>query len=182
MSKRSEAVKAWRRRTKERIVEAMGGECVCCGYKKCNDSLALHHLDPEKKELSFSKIIANPKTWDKIVEELRKCILVCHNCHFEIHANVRDIPEVYSVFNEDYSKYREIVDQKDECPVCGEMKSVKNITCSRKCASKRARKIDWDSVDLEKMIKEKRNWSEIGRIVGVSDVAVKKRAKKLNLI
>lgn len=51
MSIKSEYVKKWRKTAKLRIIEAMGGECCICGYKKCPEALALHHLDPSKKIL-----------------------------------------------------------------------------------------------------------------------------------
>jgi len=85
MSSRSEAVKKWRRNTKERIITAMGGKCACCGYNKCHDAMDLHHLNPNEKEFSFAAIRANPKNWDSIVQELRKCVLLCNRCHREIH-------------------------------------------------------------------------------------------------
>ena len=50
----------------------MGGSCVCCGYKKCDAALALHHLDPNEKDFSLGSIRANCKSWAEIVEELRK--------------------------------------------------------------------------------------------------------------
>lgn len=85
---------------------AMGGKCQCCGYSRCNSSLDFHHIDPTQKELSFGKVSANPRAWAVIVKELRKCILVCRNCHGEIHAGVRQLPETYAKFDETYAVYR----------------------------------------------------------------------------
>lgn len=101
MSNVSERVKRWRNKTKEKIVLAMGGKCQICGYDKCSDALELHHIDPSKKELSFSRVRANPISIQKISEELKKCILLCSNCHREIHAGLVELPEKYSVLNED---------------------------------------------------------------------------------
>lgn len=69
MSHSSEAVKRWRKNTKIKMVESMGGSCQCCGYNSCNDALAFHHIDPSKKDISFSQIRANPTNWKNIVEE-----------------------------------------------------------------------------------------------------------------
>lgn len=90
MSVSSERVKAWRKRTKAKIVEEMGGKCCICGYKRCQSALALHHLDPTTKEFGFGALRASPKSWSKIQEEMKKCILVCNNCHAEIHEGVID--------------------------------------------------------------------------------------------
>jgi hypothetical protein len=88
MSKNSEAVKKWRHKCKLRIVESMGGKCQCCGYDKCTQALDLHHLDPTEKEMGLGGIRANPKSWESIVQELRKCVLLCNRCHQEVHAGV----------------------------------------------------------------------------------------------
>lgn len=131
----AERVKSWRKRSKERVVKAMGGSCVCCGYNKCTASLALHHLDPSKKDIGLGAIRANPKSWLKIVEELRKCVLVCHNCHSEIHAGISEVPINAKRFDETYLEYKEVEDL-EPCPVCGSSKPKRNKTCSKTCARK----------------------------------------------
>jgi len=75
-------VSEWRRRTKRKAIEYKGGKCVFCGYNKCIRSLAFHHVNSEDKEFAISH--KNTRSWDRIKEELKKCILVCSNCHGEI--------------------------------------------------------------------------------------------------
>jgi hypothetical protein len=96
----TERVTRWRKNLKAKIVKAMGGECICCGYNKCNDALDLHHLDPTKKEFALRDIISNPKKWEVIKEEMKKCILLCKICHVEYHAGVRILPTEYKTFDE----------------------------------------------------------------------------------
>lgn len=103
MSKQSEKVKRWRKRIKQRIIESMGGRCCICKYNKCLNALSLHHLNPSEKEFGLSKSRISCISWSKITNELRKCILVCMNCHAEIHANLIDIPNDIVKFNEQYS-------------------------------------------------------------------------------
>lgn len=105
MSKSSKYVTDWRKRTKIRIVQAMGGCCVCCGYNKHPEVLQLHHLNPDEKEFELSSLRANPKKWTKIVEELRKCVLLCANCHTEVEYCDRDIPQDAQRFNEVFADY-----------------------------------------------------------------------------
>jgi len=81
--------KTFRRRTKEKAVEYKGGKCVICEYNKCISALEFHHLDPSKKDFTLSKNMCT--AWDKIKDELDKCILVCANCHREIHDNLLEI-------------------------------------------------------------------------------------------
>jgi predicted molibdopterin-dependent oxidoreductase YjgC len=105
MSISSEKVKRWRKSSKERIIKSFGGECCVCGYNKCTGALALHHLDPSKKELKFGAIRANPVAWPKIVIELRKCVMLCHNCHMEHHYGDLIIPVDAQRFDESFAVY-----------------------------------------------------------------------------
>jgi 5-methylcytosine-specific restriction endonuclease McrA len=101
----SEKVKRWRKNTKRRIIAAMGGSCRHCGYDKCDEALECHHIDPTEKEFGFGAMRANPKSWERIVVELRKCVLLCANCHREVHAGL--IPDNFvSSFNEEWIDYK----------------------------------------------------------------------------
>lgn len=61
-----------------------GGKCEVCGYSKCFAALDFHHIDGKKKDFGISaKGIT--RRWEKIVVELDKCVLICANCHREIH-------------------------------------------------------------------------------------------------
>lgn len=69
-----------------------GGECVVCGYKKCEEALEFHHRDPSEKESSVSQICreyspftAIQSSIDKVTAEMAKCDLLCANCHRELH-------------------------------------------------------------------------------------------------
>jgi predicted molibdopterin-dependent oxidoreductase YjgC len=101
----SERVKRWRKATKDRIVESMGGCCSICGYSKCTSALVLHHLDPSQKDFGLGGIRANPKSWSTIVTELKKCIMLCQNCYSEVHEGISVIPDGYTGFNILYEKY-----------------------------------------------------------------------------
>ena len=75
---------------KKWAVEYKGLKCECCGYSKCIEALDFHHLDPKQKDfnISDSNLTSN---WETIKKELDKCILICSNCHREIHAGIRTI-------------------------------------------------------------------------------------------
>jgi hypothetical protein len=144
MSKQSEKVKRWRKRVKQKIIEVMGGSCACCGYNKCQSSLALHHINPKEKNFSFNKIRANPKSWQKLVIELRKCIMVCHNCHCEIHEGIRKIPQNINRFNEKYTDYYDLelkikIEKPNEyhpCPHCNNPTPNFKKYCSNRCTAR----------------------------------------------
>ena len=57
--------------------------CAICGYNKNARALEFHHIDGEKE---FCINTACGKGLDAIKEEIKKCIVVCANCHREIHS------------------------------------------------------------------------------------------------
>lgn len=67
-----------------KCIEFLGGKCESCGYNKCAAALAFHHRDPKKKSFGFGKI--RWKSWTELKKELKKCLLLCHNCHAETHS------------------------------------------------------------------------------------------------
>ena len=75
---------------KQWAVEEKGGKCQCCGYDNCIEALEFHHLNPNEKDFTLSdrNLITD---WDLIKPEIDKCILVCANCHREIHAGKREV-------------------------------------------------------------------------------------------
>lgn len=78
---------------KERAVSSKGGGCNICGYNRCLGSLIFHHLDPKKKDFSLSaKEFC--RAWAVLERELNKCVLLCANCHGEVHAGLVRLPRV----------------------------------------------------------------------------------------
>ena len=78
----SESVILWRKRVKQKLVEYKGRECQICGYNKSLNALHFHHLNPDEKDFSIS---GKSLSFEKLKGEVDKCILVCSNCHSEIH-------------------------------------------------------------------------------------------------
>lgn len=62
--------------------------CAICGYDKCNDSLHFHHTCSETKSFNLNGG-AMGLSDKRIVVEFYKCILLCANCHGEIHEKER---------------------------------------------------------------------------------------------
>ena len=94
MKHRSEAVVSWRKRTKARLVEHLGGKCIHCGYKRCVEALEFHHKDPTQKDFAIS---GKSISFDRLKVEAEKCELVCSNCHKELHhTNLLDSSSVGS--------------------------------------------------------------------------------------
>lgn len=83
----SKSVIEWRKRKKIELVEYKGGSCIKCGYNKCISALEFHHIDPNGKDFSIGG-----KSWsfERLKKEVDKCILVCSNCHREIHEEIEN--------------------------------------------------------------------------------------------
>lgn len=81
--------------TKEKLytfVDAIKAEngCKFCP-EKTPICLDFHHLNPKEKDKSIAHLIAY-KNKARIEAEIKKCIVVCANCHRKIHANLISIP------------------------------------------------------------------------------------------
>jgi hypothetical protein len=75
-----------------KLKEQQGGKCIKCGYNKCIKALEFHHLDPLKKDFTISNDGFKLK---EAVIESKKCILICSNCHRELHDNLWNINEIF---------------------------------------------------------------------------------------
>lgn len=71
-------------------IELKGGKCQVCGYKRCVWALDFHHYDDSTKKFNLS-MEGMSKSWKLIAEEVSKCVLVCSNCHREIHSGITSI-------------------------------------------------------------------------------------------
>ncbi len=72
---------------KQMIVDLLGGECQICGYSKCISNLVFHHISDKSFQLDSRRFQYSMKV---LWPEIRKCTLICHNCHGEVHANMID--------------------------------------------------------------------------------------------
>ncbi len=87
----------YRQTMKLRGMEFLGGKCWVCGYSRCRAAMVFHHIDPMMKKFGIAD--GRTRGWSILVEELKKCALLCNRCHEEIHAGIVDL--------NDYAKLRE---------------------------------------------------------------------------
>lgn len=75
------------RKNKKMAVDLLGSSCSRCGYNKSVSALEFHHSDPSVKDPKFS----NMSHWSfaRIKDELNTCVLLCSNCHRELHDELR---------------------------------------------------------------------------------------------
>ena len=70
---------------RQKLIEYKGGECCKCGYNRNQSALEFHHLNPEDKTFGIDIRRCSNCKWEKLVAEADKCILICANCHRELH-------------------------------------------------------------------------------------------------
>jgi len=71
----------------------IGKSCDLCGSKKHPEILQFHHKDRKGKSFTIGNIKIterySPKKLKLIQEEIKKCILLCPNCHAVLHLKER---------------------------------------------------------------------------------------------
>jgi len=81
-----------RRRDKLRVMSItyLGSKCQRsgCGYSRFSGALEFHHRDPRDKDPSLV-LRGTTNSWVKMRDELDKCVLLCSNCHREVHHEMR---------------------------------------------------------------------------------------------
>lgn len=85
-----EVLKNRRHRIKEELIRYKGGKCEICGYSRCQSALEFHHRDPKEKDFGIATN-SSYKNMGLLKKEIDKCILVCANCHREIHSGIISI-------------------------------------------------------------------------------------------
>ena len=81
-----------------KIKELRGGKCVRCGYDTCIKALEFHHVDPTQKDFTISNDHFKLK---EAIEESKKCILICSNCHKELHDGMWSIEDLKIIDKEE---------------------------------------------------------------------------------
>ena len=150
----------------------MGGKCNSCGYNKNYAALEFHHLDPKEKEFDFAKL--RQCKWSTIVDELKKCTMLCSNCHREAHH-----PEAFikkDVIANKVLQESSLVKATGKCPQC-KTETFGTKYCSVICSADSKKKVARPNrEELAKLI-QTTSYVKIGQKYGVSDNAIRKWAK-----
>ena len=177
-------VKTFRQRLKKRAVYVLGDKCQVCGYDKCITALEFHHINPEEKDIDFNYNVN--RSWATTRAEIAKCILVCANCHREIHYGLIDNSLLQSSFNEERAQEIDklVNDLKIHklyyCKCCGKEVTQKDSYCPE-CAAKARRVAERPNREELKELIRNNSFLSLGRQFGVSDNAIRKWCKAENL-
>lgn len=188
-------------------------KCNICGIDNWNGkylTLQLDHIDGDEynnnlKNLRFlcpnchsqepttciGKKQENKNGW--IIKNIEKII--------EIIKQKENIHQVLQEFNlstagENYKTIERIMidrkltfiqkeknDTQKYCLVCKKSISSKNKFCSKKCSQKIYTRINWNNIDLKKILKDNDfNFTKVSKLLNISRVSVSVRAKKIGII
>lgn len=62
-------------------------KCKLCGYNACKSALEFHHLESSQKDFVIAQRVSI--SFKRLQTEIVKCVLLCANCHREVHAGIR---------------------------------------------------------------------------------------------
>lgn len=184
----SQATSDFRRNRKLNLIKVCGNQCNICGYNRAISALEFHHINPEEKEYALASM-GTCHQLEKDLEEIKKCILVCSNCHREIHEGLYSQKDLFSkkIYLEDIAQ--ELIQERDNklekthyyCSFCGKEISRGANYCSE-CSNKNRRIVQKrpNRDELKQLIRDY-TFTELGRKYGVSDNSIRKWCKLVNL-
>lgn len=170
---------------KQKFIRILGGKCCNCGYDKCESALEFHHLIPEEKEFTIS---TQPHmAFEKVALEIKKCILLCANCHRELHSGYLNIDSInYKLFDEKIyeEELKELNNFKQKtvnyCIDCGKeiyLYSKRCVECNTKNSQIHERPSRNELKNKIRILP----FTKIGKEYNITDNAVRKWCKTMNL-
>lgn len=181
----SKDVATFIRKRKSDLRKIFHSKCCLCGFDEVQEALEFHHVNLEEK--SFQICNSRTKSLKKQLEELKKTILVCSNCHRGIHNNIYKVPDNWKDFY-DYEVEKQLLEKLENatkhkiyyCRRCG--KEIKNNTkyCIE-CGHIVQQKCNRPSrEELKEMIRNL-PFTTIAKKYEISDNAIRKWCKKYGL-
>ena len=79
-----------REQIRDKVYKIYPPFCTVCGYGGADKILMLdfHHLDQETKMFDVNIANLTTRSWEVVLGELAKCVLLCCRCHREVHAGI----------------------------------------------------------------------------------------------
>lgn len=180
-----EAVTLFRQRRKSNLIRLCGNKCNLCGYDRCQAALEFHHIDPDTKNYALSSGDCH-KIEDDIAE-VKKCILICANCHREVHSNFYQDKDLFEYQTIDPQIEQELLTlnkaEQRFCSQCGKeiTRYSKSGLCNSCVQKNRAKVTNKPTREELKVLIRTLPFVQIGEQYGVSDNAVRKWCDKEKL-
>ena len=157
-----------------------GMKCEKCGYDKNVSALEFHHIDPSQKSFSLDARNLSNFSIEKLIDESKKCMLLCSNCHRELHhphmdkdrinSTLSDIEDEIDVLLDEYHSIRREKNKEGGsiCPICGKhFKRVSRKTfCSKECMLKSRGYPSYE--ELQEKYIELHSWEKVANFFNIT--------------
>jgi predicted nucleic acid-binding Zn ribbon protein len=174
-------------RRKIMLIDRLGGCCQQCGYDNNVAALAFHHKNPDEKERRLTSREMSNGTLEDIVIEADKCILLCHNCHTELHNPDCELEQYRNKVAAHKQTHRKSPSQAEvkTCLWCeGSYTGSNAYFCCRDCRT--AYRLDQSSCpdgdELLQLKKELSTWKAVAEHYGVNTKTIRSWRKRLGLL
>lgn len=169
---------------KMELIEYKGGKCEKCGYDKNLSALEFHHINPSEKEFQIDSRHISNTSIVRLKKEINKCMLLCSNCHKEIHypkydkSNLDDLLETYKTNNIKILEDKKI--KQSICPVCGSVfpYSSGKIFCSVECRNKNKNYPTFETLQQEYSVLG--SWEKVAQKFGITRKIIQNIRKRNN--
>lgn len=151
---------------KYEAIVARGCKCEICGYSKNISAFEFHHLNANEKEYQLDSRHFSNTSIEKLEQELSKCILLCANCHREVHYPDLNMDNIPNLINPQTVSFDNLTGQV--CPVCGKRfpKSTGKIYCSKEC---RDSSKNYPSKDeITRKYQELKSWEKVAHFYNLT--------------
>lgn len=166
---------------KMELIEYKGGKCEICGYNKNIAALQFHHINPDEKEFKLDVRKLSNNKMENIYKEVDKCMLLCANCHSEIHHKDMELEMVLAriedILLKEDSKYKNGFPIKEPkimfCERCGKEMSYGRGKrfCSKECRNNIEHYPTLE--EITDKYKELKSWSKVAAFFGITKKIVK---------
>ena len=164
------------------LIQYLGGKCSICGYDKSFSALEFHHKNPEEKEFSLDMRKIASKNIDELKSEADKCVLLCSNCHKEIHYPHLSKEHIDDTLNgimvEIIKKKSPKRKSKYVCEYCG--KEFKAVTGKRFCSHEcRIKSMGYPTYEeLKEKYAELNSWDKVCKFYGINRNVIRRIRRK----
>ena len=171
------------KRRKKDLKSVFHSKCCLCNFSEVQEALEFHHVNPEEKSFAICGSNNTTKALQAQLLEMRKCILVCANCHRGIHYGIYKVPDNWKDFYDEEianTLLKNLEKKKTYCKNCG--KEITNgAKYCKECAVLVSQIVERPSRKILKNEIRNSSFVSLGKKYGVTDNAVRKWCAIYNL-
>ena len=98
--------------SQNKVYGMVGTACWVCGYDKGMKGtgvLDFHHMNPDDKIFGLDKRNTTNFSWERVVLEMKKCVVLCARCHREQQCGILENEQLFTLHK---SRWAEITEHR----------------------------------------------------------------------